>query len=249
MNICKKTLRLLSSPYRSSSSLSPPAELLCGGAPASGARARRQQHSNAWGTCPTVDVVMLSRLVWEHARRRRSSVRWSSSPAGRGHNGWGAGRKSLEGRVRRMHPPAVTCSAPWLLHRKARWSSPRPRVVELARAVAIAVIELKVNGRWSGHHPCSSVASERPALHILGLRDPHPGPTREGPAPHGSSSGARERCVREREERDKEVLYGEEDKNLRVFLHMCMTTEGVWTQVAQHNKFGVLDFDFASLWT
>jgi hypothetical protein len=32
-------------------------------------------------------------------------------------------------------------------------------------------------------------------------------------------------------------------------LHMCMTTEGVWTQVAQHNKFGVLDFDFTSSWT
>jgi hypothetical protein len=30
---------------------------------------------------------------------------------------------------------------------------------------------------------------------------------------------------------------GDEDKNLRVFLHICMTTEGVWTQVAQLNKF------------
>jgi hypothetical protein len=69
----------------------------------------------------------------------------------------------------------------------------------------------------------------------------------------GDPLGARECCVRERErergERDKDDLYGEEDKNLRVFLHMCMTTEGVWTQVAQHNKLGVLDFDFASSWT
>jgi hypothetical protein len=52
------------------------------------------------------------------------------------------------------------------------------------------------------------------------------------------------------EERDeKEDMAGEEDKNLRVFLHTCMTTEGVRTQVAQLNKFEVLDFDFASSWT
>jgi hypothetical protein len=44
-------------------------------------------------------------------------------------------------------------------------------------------------------------------------------------------------------------MAGEEDKNLRVFLHTCMTTEGVRTQVAQLNKFEVLDFDFASSWT
>jgi hypothetical protein len=43
------------------------------------------------------------------------------------------------------------------------------------------------------------------------------------PPPHGSSTGG------ERGKRDEEDLYGEEDKNLRVFLHMCMTTEGVWT--------------------
>jgi hypothetical protein len=83
-----------------------------------------------WSTCPAVAAVKLSRLVWE--RVQRSSIRWSFSPAGRGHSGWGAGRRSPEGRVRRMHPPAVTRSAPWLLHRKARWSSPRPHVVELA---------------------------------------------------------------------------------------------------------------------
>jgi hypothetical protein len=101
-----------------------------------------------------------------------------------------------------------------------------------------------------GHRPCSSVASERPALHIPRPRDPQPGPAREGSAPHGSSTwGAGALCQRKREERDKEDLYGKEDKNLRVCLHMCMTTEGVWTQVAQHNKFGVLDLDFASSWT
>jgi hypothetical protein len=33
------------------------------------------------------------------------------------------------------------------------------------------------------------------------------------------------------------------------FLHICMITEGVWTQVAQVNKFGEPDFHFASSWT
>jgi hypothetical protein len=28
-----------------------------------------------------------------------------------------------------------------------------------------------------------------------------------------------------------------------------MTNEGVWTKMAQLNKFGVPDFDFASSWT
>jgi hypothetical protein len=33
------------------------------------------------------------------------------------------------------------------------------------------------------------------------------------------------------------------------FFHICMITEGVWTQVAQVNKFGEPDFHFASSWT
>jgi hypothetical protein len=144
MHICKKTLRFLSSsPYRSSSSLfplSPPVELPCGGGgtPASEARTRRQQHSNARGTCPTVAATKLSHSVWARVRRRCSDVRWSSFPAGRGHNGWGAGRRSQEGRVSWIRPPVVTRLPPWLLHRKARWSSPRPRVVVLVRAITIA---------------------------------------------------------------------------------------------------------------
>jgi hypothetical protein len=60
-----------------------------------------------------------------------------------------------------------------------------------------------------------------------------------GAPPHRSSAGG---------ERDEEDLYGE-DKSLRVFLQIFMTTEGVWTQVAQYNKFGVLYFNFTSLWT
>jgi hypothetical protein len=102
--------------------------------------------------------------------------------------------------------------APWLLHRKARWSSPRPHVVELARAIAITVIELKVHGRWSGHRPCLSVASERPTLHILGPRDPQPDPAREGSAPHGrSTGGAGVLCQRkrERERRETKMIYME----------------------------------------
>jgi hypothetical protein len=50
----------------------------------------------------------------------------------------------------------------------------------------------------------------------------------------------------EREERDEEDLDGEEYKKKIVFLHICMVTEGVWTQVTQLNKFRVLNFDFAS---
>jgi hypothetical protein len=32
-------------------------------------------------------------------------------------------------------------------------------------------------------------------------------------------------------------------------LHIFIITKGVWTQVAQLNKFGVLDFEFATSWT
>jgi hypothetical protein len=92
------------------------------------------------------------------------------------------------------------------------------------------------------------------------LRAPHPAhPRAMGSTPWACSRGvgvARELrwgagalCQGKREERDKEDLYGEEDKNSRVLLHTCMTTEGLWTQVAQHNNFGVLDFDFTSSWT
>jgi hypothetical protein len=51
-------------------------------------------------------------------------------------------------------------------------------------------------------------------------------------------------------ERYEKDMDGEEDKKSRVFfLHICMITEGVWTQVAQVNKFGEPDFHFASSWT
>jgi hypothetical protein len=34
-----------------------------------------------------------------------------------------------------------------------------------------------------------------------------------------------------------------EDKKLRIFLHICMTVQHVWTQVAQLNKSRVSYFD------
>jgi hypothetical protein len=32
-------------------------------------------------------------------------------------------------------------------------------------------------------------------------------------------------------------------------LHISISIKGVWTQVAQLNKFGVLNFEFATSWT
>jgi hypothetical protein len=53
----------------------------------------------------------------------------------------------------------------------------------------------------------------------------------------------------ERGESDEEDVDIEDEKTQGLFLHIFMPLEGVWTKVAQLNKFRVLDFDFASSWT
>ena len=67
----------------------------------------------------------------------------------------------------------------------------------------------------------------------------------------GASSRGRGLGGRRREEGSEGVKV--EDSNFGGFFCICAChvapCEGVWTKVAQLNKFRVLDFDFASSWT
>jgi len=67
----------------------------------------------------------------------------------------------------------------------------------------------------------------------------------------GASSRGRGLGGRRREEGSEGVKV--EDSNFGGFFCICAChvppCEGVWTKVAQLNKFKVLDFDFASSWT
>jgi hypothetical protein len=55
-------------------------------------------------------------------------------------------------------------------------------------------------------------------------------------------------CPNERREMRRRIWMERKIKT-RAYVHICMTIEGVWIQVVQLNKFGLLNFHFTNSWT